>query len=67
MAIKDFSTKLNFFTKYVLGITSSNWGKLEVFLDRLKLDIAKDVILGDNPPKYILKALGTLLRLEAMR
>lgn len=58
MLIREFSTKLNSLAKYVSGVASLDKGKLEVFLDRLKLNIAKDVIVGYNPPKSLLKALG---------
>lgn len=58
MLIREFSTKLNSLAKYVSGVASLDKGKLEVFLDRLKLNIAKDVIVGYNPLKSLLKALG---------
>lgn len=40
-------------TKYTLGVTSLNRDKLEFFLGRLKLNIIKDVMMGDNPSRSL--------------
>lgn len=58
MLVREFSTKLNFLAKCALRIASSDKGKLEVFLGGFRSDIAKDVMIQDNPPKSLLKALG---------
>lgn len=58
MSVREFFTKLSSLSKYVLSIASSDRDKLDVFLSRLRLDIAKDIMIGDNPLKSLLEALG---------
>lgn len=62
MIVKEFSTKLNFLVKYALRVDSLNKAELEDFLGRHRSDIAKDVIMGYNPPKSLLKVFAKALR-----
>lgn len=63
MTVKEFSTKLNSLVKYALSVANSNRGKLEVFLEGLGFDIAKDITMEDNLPRSFFKAL----RFDTMR
>lgn len=45
MSIKEFSTKLNSLAKYAPGVANSENGKLGVFIEGLRPDIAKNVIM----------------------
>lgn len=45
MKIKEFSTRLNTKTKYVLGVASIDKDKMEIFINRLKLNIGKNVMM----------------------
>lgn len=42
-------------------------GTLEVFLRKVRSDIAKDGMMGDNALRSFSNALGRVLRLEAMK
>lgn len=67
MSIKGFSTKLNSLPKYVHGATNSERGRLDVFMGELRPNIAKDVMMRDNPPKSLSDAFGQTLRSKTMR
>lgn len=67
MIVRKFFTKLNFLAKYAPKVTSSDKGKFEEFLGKLRLDITKDVMKGNNPSKSLSEALGRALRSKAMR
>lgn len=49
--MKKFFTKLNALAKYAPGLVSIIIGKIKVFLRKLILDIAKDIMTGDYTPK----------------
>lgn len=51
MSVREFSTKLNLLAKYVPCVANLERDKLEVFMGRLRPNIAKDVIVRDNPLK----------------
>lgn len=53
MTVKEFSIKLNSLAKYPLRVASLDKGKLEDFLRGLRLDIAKDVMMGENPHRSL--------------
>lgn len=67
MTVRVFSSKLNFLAMYASRVASLDKGMLKVFLRQLSLVITKDVIIRDNPPKSLSKALGKTLRYEVMR
>lgn len=48
-------------------MANSNKGKLEIFFEGLRSNIAKDVMIGDNPFRSFFEALGKALRFETMR
>lgn len=56
--VKEFSTKLNSLGKYVLNVVNLERDKLNVFIEGLRPNIAKYVMIGDNPPKSFFKALS---------
>lgn len=58
MTIREFFIVLNALAWYALGITSINKEKIEIFINGLRSDIAKDVLTWDNPPKSYTEALG---------
>lgn len=47
-------------------LASLERGKLDMFMGRARLDITKDVMVGDNPPKTFLEAFGQALNFEAI-
>lgn len=51
MSIREFSTKFNSLGKYMPSVVNLERGKLDMFIGRLRPNIAKNVIMGDNPPK----------------
>lgn len=57
VTVKEFSTRFNSLAKYVVGVDSLDRGKLEIFLKRFKLDILKDVLMGDNHSRFLSKTL----------
>lgn len=67
MIVREFSTELNCLAKYSPEVASSKRGKLKVFLGGLRSNIAKDVMMRDNPSRSLLEAFGRTVRLEAMR
>lgn len=67
MLVKELFTKLNCLAKYALEVASLDHDKLKVFFGKLRLDITKDVMIGDNPPKSLSEVLGRILRLKAIR
>lgn len=67
MSIKEFFTKLNVLTKYAPRVASIDMRMMEFFLRGLKLDITKDVVIGDHAPISYSKALSHILRLEAIK
>lgn len=62
MSVKKFLTKMNSLKKYAFGMASLERGKLDVFMRGLRLDIANDVMIKDNPPKTFSKAFNLALR-----
>lgn len=58
MLVGEFLTKLNLLAKYAPRVANLDRGKLDVFIEELRLDINKDAMMGDNPPKNFLEALG---------
>lgn len=67
MLIKEFLAKLNSLAKYASSMGSLKRSKLDVFIGGLRPNIAKDVMMGDNPFKTFLEAFGRALRFEAIR
>lgn len=48
-------------------MVNTNKGKTKIFINRLRVDISKDVLTGDNPPKTYTKVIGRSQRLETIR
>lgn len=48
-------------------LSYSKRGKLDAFIRGLRLDIAKKMMMLDNPPKNFSKALDQALRYENIR
>lgn len=67
MSLKEFFTKLNSLAKYTRGLANSKQDQLDVFMGKLRLDIAKDVIMEDNSPKTFSKALDQVLISKTIR
>lgn len=67
MIVREFSTKLNSLAKYTLRVANLNNDKLKVFLGGLKSDIIKEVMMRDNPLRFLSEALGRVLKLEAIK
>lgn len=67
ITIKEFSTKLNAFVWYAFGVTNTDKGKIKIFINGLRSNIAKDVLIRDNPPRSYSGALGKTFNLEIMR
>lgn len=67
MTVKELFTKLNALVWYAHTMAKNNKGKIETFINRLKLDIAKDVLTKDNPPRSYSKVLSKVLRSKVMR
>lgn len=51
MSVREFLTKLNSLAKYASSMANLERGKLDVFMGRLKVDIANDMMIRDNLPK----------------
>lgn len=66
MSVKVFSTKLNSLAKCAPSMANLEKNKLDMFMKRLRLDITKDVIMNNNPPKTFLEDLSQVLRSETM-
>lgn len=58
MSMREFLIKLNSLAKYAPNMANSKKGELDVFLERLKLEITKDIMIGDNSPKISSKVLS---------
>lgn len=67
MSMKKLSTKLNALAKYVSRVANTNKGKMEIFINRLLSDIAKDVMIEKYAISSYSKALSKADRLEAIR
>lgn len=67
MSVRDVPTKLKLLAKYVSEMTSSERNKFDMLMGWLRPNIAKDMMMGDNPLKNFLKALDRALRFETMR
>lgn len=59
--------RLNAIAWYALRVTITNKGKMKILINRLRLDITKDVLIGDNLPKLYLEALSITQRLKTLR
>lgn len=56
--MREFSTRLNALAQYAPGLASTNKGKIEIFPNKLRLDIVKEVLTSVDPPRSYTKALG---------
>lgn len=62
MTIKKFSTILNALARYALEVASIDKRKTKIFIDRLQVDITKDVLAKDNFPKTYTETVGRAQR-----
>lgn len=51
MIVKWSFTKLNSLAWYTLGVANTNNEKTEIFVNKFRTNIDKDVLTRDNPPK----------------
>lgn len=58
---------LNAVAWYTLEVTSIDKGKMKIIINRLKLDITKDVLMRDNLTKLYSKALSVTQRLKTLK
>lgn len=67
MLVREFLTKLNSLVKYALRVTSLKKDKLDVFIGRIRSNIAKDMIMRDNHPRIFSEAFDQAFRFKAIR
>lgn len=57
MTIKMFSTKLNSLAQYTPDMANTDKEKIKIFTNRLKTDMAKDVLIRGNLLRSYIKAV----------
>lgn len=62
MTVMKFSTRFNSLIQYAFSVANNDKGKMKIFINRLRLNIAKDVLTRDNPPKSYSDMLNRALR-----
>lgn len=65
--VKEFFTKLNALARYILVTTSIDKRKIEIFINGLRLDIAKDMFTKDNLSRSYTVVVGKAYRSKARR
>lgn len=48
MTVKEFSIKLNALSQYALDMANIDKRKTKIFINGLRANIAKEVLIGDN-------------------
>lgn len=66
MTVKEFFTKLNLLAQCTSKVISIDKGKIKIFINGLRSDIAKGVSTRDNPLRSYTKALGRVFRSEVI-
>lgn len=67
MTIKKFSTKLSALAHYTSNVANIYKGKMKTFTNGLRSNITKNMLIGDNPPKFYTKTLRKTFRFVVMR
>lgn len=65
MIVKEYSTRFNTLVVYALGVASKTKGEREIFIKRLRSDIA-NVIIGYHAPNSYTKALSRAMNSKVM-
>lgn len=58
ITVKELSTRLNTLAWFAYSVTNNDKSKIEIFINRLRLKIAKDELTANNLRKPYIKALG---------
>lgn len=55
MTVKDFFYQVELLNLIHPDVVNTNKGKIDIFINRLKVDIAKDILMGVNFPKNYIR------------
>lgn len=57
MIVKKFYTRLNALSRHVPSIANNDKGKMKIFINRLRSNNAKDMLIGNNLSKIIFRCV----------
>lgn len=58
MTTSEFFTRLNYLAWHTRSVANTGKRQIEIFINGLRLIIAKDALIGENPPKSYTEELG---------
>lgn len=64
MMVKSFPLGSIQLPQYAFSVTNANKGKIEIFINRLKSNITKDLLIRDNPLRSYSKTLSRALKYD---